>query len=77
MAAIIPIVDEVLEAFGGPTKLAEALEEPLSTVHAWTYSKRGIPRWRRPQILERAAKAPEPLPPHVVEYLNSTEREAA
>jgi hypothetical protein len=72
-----PIIDAIFDAFGGPTKFAETLEEPLSTVHAWKGSKYGIPRWRRPQILEHADKAPKPLPPAAVEYLSSNVRIAA
>jgi hypothetical protein len=36
--------DAVMTAFGTPTKLARALGESISTVHAWNRNGR-IPRW--------------------------------
>lgn len=72
-----PIIDAIFEAFGGPTDLATAIDEPVSTVHAWKGSKYGIPRWRRPQILNVASKAKNPLPPQALAYLASNLRVSA
>jgi hypothetical protein len=72
-----PIIDAIFAAFGGPTDLAAAIKEPVSTVHAWKGSKYGIPRWRRPQILAVVHQAKDPLPPHALSYLASNVRIAA
>ena len=49
-------VDQVFEAFRGPSALARALGEPVSTVLSWK-AKRRIPRWRREPIRVAAETA--------------------
>jgi hypothetical protein len=72
-----PIIDAIFDAFGGPTELAKAIDEPVTTVHSWKGSKYGIPRWRRPQILKVSDRAATPLSPEALSYLKSGMRVAA
>jgi len=54
------IAKRVIDAFGGLTKMHESMKAagtivPISTIHSWSKSERGIPRWHRRHILSVAA----------------------
>ena len=43
------------EAFGGVTRLAEAIDAPITTVHSWLTRGR-IPAWRQAAIMAAARR---------------------
>jgi hypothetical protein len=45
--------EEIVDAFGGTSKLATALNVPTSTVHSWREND-FIPEWRQPRIVALA-----------------------
>ncbi len=68
-------VTEIFEAFGGPAKLARAVNLSMQTVSDWKVKgKAEIPPWRRPAVLAAMATAEKPLSIGAIEYLQSTER---
>jgi hypothetical protein len=60
----------------GPTALAKALDEPISTVQSWKV-KGAIPRWHRASILDAARVLSKELPDDAIIYLNTREKQAA
>jgi len=65
-----PIIPQIFAAFGGLSKLAEAVVCNPSTVHTWTTAKKGIPRWWRPLIVEAGYKLGVPLTTEMLDYLD-------
>ncbi|MGE0725890.1 MAG: carph-isopro domain-containing protein [Alphaproteobacteria bacterium] len=61
MAIIGDQAIRTIEAFGGPSKLARALDAPVSTVLSWSAKKR-IPRWWRTAIETAAEREGVDLP---------------
>lgn len=51
---------EIIERFGGPSRLSEGLGIPLTTVHRWGRANY-IPQWRQPKLLELAVEQSVPL----------------
>lgn len=48
-------IDQMFEALGGPTVVANETGIPLTTVHSWKRVK-FVPEWRRPALLTLARK---------------------
>ena len=44
---------KAVDAYGGFTGLAMAMDESLSTVHGW-WLRKSVPRWRQKQIIAMA-----------------------
>ena len=61
MAKPVPFPSRVIKAFGGQTKLADALNVPVTTVDAWRASGT-IPSWRIEAIREAARRRGIRLP---------------
>lgn len=57
----LSLPERVVEAFGGLTETARAIDAPISTVDSWRSSKK-IPSWRLSQIREAAQRAKVKLP---------------
>lgn len=75
------VIQVIFDAFAdkpgaGPTGLAKALDEPISTVQSWKV-KGSIPRWHRSAILDAARVLGKDLTPDAIIYLSSRERIAA
>lgn len=57
------LVGAVIDAFGGPSRMARALDHRhVTTIIAWRNAGR-IPRWRRPEIIAAAQRLGVELPP--------------
>lgn len=69
------VVDDIFEAFGGPSAIAAATGFPLQTVSDWRRKGQSdIPPWRRGAVLEAARREGRALEAHCLEYLQSTKR---
>lgn len=56
-----PVAEQVIESFGGLSATAKALaHKHVTTVQGWKTS--GIPKWRRPEIIEAAQRVKVILP---------------
>jgi len=53
-------VEQIMEHLGGFKKIAKVTGFPVTTVHSWKRNE-FIPTWRRPALLEMAAKMGNPL----------------
>ena len=69
------LIDQLFDAFrraddevGGMTRLAEALDTPVQTVHSW--KQNGVPRWRRAPIVRKAVELGIALPDSILDYLD-------
>lgn len=57
------LVHALIDAFGGPSAMARALEHRhVTTIIAWRNAGR-VPRWRRPEIIAAAQRLGIELPP--------------
>lgn len=71
------IIEEIFDKLGGATRIATGTSQPVQTVHDWlAKGKPEIPPWRRPGVLEFAAREQKltELSPDALAYLQSTER---
>lgn len=55
-------VSDIIQHFGGTSRMAEYLDVPISTVDSWKRYNQ-VPRWRQPQILDLAHKLNQPIAP--------------
>jgi hypothetical protein len=55
------IPQQVVDAFGGLTEMSKKLGIPVTTIASWRDAGR-IPRWRKPAIIEGAAREGISLP---------------
>lgn len=63
-------IEAIFSAFKGPSNLARLLKAPVQTVHSWK-TKRAIPSWRRPAMLDLAIRGGVALPPDALAYLGA------
>jgi hypothetical protein len=68
------VVHAILDAFKGPSRLADATGIPMKTVFSWKEEPANIPEWRRPAVIDAARREKIQLPAEAWEYLASTER---
>jgi hypothetical protein len=70
------VTAEIFDVLGGATAIANAISEPVQTVHSWKASKR-IPPWRRKRLLDLKPVEGKALSASAVQYLASSERQPA
>ncbi len=69
-------VDQIFSVLGGATAIATGTGNSLSTVHDWKRKGRGIPPWRRGEVLALAQRMNklDSFAPETIAYLTSQER---
>lgn len=69
------IIQSIFDAFGGLSKCATAVSafEPTnrSTMHMWLTASKGIPKWRRADILRAAYRNRVVVPVEAIAYLDA------
>jgi hypothetical protein len=53
-------VSEIIEALGGATAIARAIDVPVTTAHSWKRANY-VPAWRVPALLKLAKKLGQPV----------------
>jgi hypothetical protein len=53
-------VSEIIEALGGATAIARAIDVPVTTAHSWKRANY-VPAWRVPALLTLAKKLGKPI----------------
>lgn len=66
------IVESIFVALGGTSTVATELRAPVQTVSSWR-SKRAVPDWRRPALLDVARRRQANLSPEAWAYLAGAE----
>lgn len=53
-------VSDIIEALGGTTAVARAIDVPVTTAHAWKRAE-FVPSWRVPALVALAKKKGKPI----------------